>query len=191
MLFFILFFWILLYTNWLPRLEKDLHCSRTYIYLFLCLMIVSHWIPHIDLDSKWTIHVGLIMIIFICFYFFTHITQKIFFLSILLSSSSIAFSFHEVYHIHTDWTLFSFRLLMIFLFVFGAFIAFKELVERVTYLWSGCWITHGLILYAHQDMLNPAVVGGQEFMDFCWLAMIILVLLQYRMKPFLSRFRNG
>lgn len=191
MLFSILLIIILLYTDWLPHFERHVPYSRRLISCFLWVMLSTYWIPRIEVDSGFMIQVGLIFMGLLCLYFFMQIHQKLFFLSVLLSSCSIAYCFHEIFHIHLDWTSRSFRFLLIFLFVIGAFVVFKDFLEQMTYLWSGCFLTYGLILWTHREMINPIVVGEQEFMDFSWFAMLILVLLHNWVKPFLTSVENG
>lgn len=193
MLFPILSFWILLYTNWFPDIEKKLRCSRKIIYFFLLSMVGSEFISPIGLGEFFSIHIGFLLILVTCILFFIQINenQRLPILSVLVSSSTIAFSFHEIYHFHMDWSLSSFRWFLVILFVLGALIAFRDLIGQVVYLWGGYLVTHCMIVFAHQEMLNPLQLGNQDFMDFCWLSMILLVGAHYGINPLLVRFWNS
>ena len=190
MLFSILLLWILLYTHWLPNLETDLKCSRLLINYFFITMIISTWIPPIYVHNRLAVHVGLILILFVTFYFFIQVNEKMIFMTIMLSSSSIAYMLHRFFYFPVDWTSHSFRLLMMVLFVMGAFLAFNQLIERIAYLWSGSIVTHGLIILTNREMLNPIMLGEQTFLDFCGLAMLLLVVIQYGVMPFFTYIRS-
>lgn len=179
MLFSILLLWILLYTHWLPHLEKQLHCSRWQMNLFLVLMILSYWIPLLYLTSRFAVHVGFIFIIFLFFYFFVHVREKVRFWVMLLSASTIAFTLHWICFLPVDWDDQTVRLFMFSFFAIGSFLPFSSFYERIAFLWGGCLLIHVLLLIVNGEMLNPVVLGEQPFLDFCWFAMLGFVLLEH------------
>lgn len=184
MVFGIIFILILLYTGWLPTLAKESRYSANTIYFFLLTMLMTSFFSWFRLHERLWIHVSwlLLLVACICLFYQIRAYKRGWFLSVVLSSASIAFSFHEIFHLHTDWTQLSFRVLLLLLFVCGGLLAYRTWVERICYLWSGLIVTDVMILCSHQDMLNPIIIGEQDFLDTCWLLLLFLMLAHFGLR---------
>lgn len=165
---------ILLSTGWFLRLIEELKWTNRQVRSGLLAMIATLELPSLPEASSIQVH-PLFIALLVLFWLFARRVSRLAFLSqvsVSLFVGSLFFLWHEITHVDTLWQDPIFRLMIVTTLLLLSLIWKRTLSEQLFFNLGSLFVVHCWVLFFHHDMIQPLIIGNEEYLDTVCLVLV-------------------